>query len=279
MFPLHTWLPDAHTEAPTAGSVILAGLLLKTGGYGLIRFVVPLFPGASHAFAPVAMTLAVVGILYGAILAFAQTDLKRLVAYTSVSHLGFVLLGVFAWNPLALQGAVLQMICHGLSTGALFVLAGALQERMHTRELSRMGGLWTTMPRLSGAALFFAMASLGLPGLGDFVGEFLVLFGTFQKDVTVTAFATVGVLGATLYGLRLVQGALHGPNEHGWTLPDLGLREALALGPMIALLVWLGLNPQHVFNTFEPAMRRAGVTATRTPDARAGSFASPEASR
>ena len=141
--PLHTWLPDAHTEAPTAGSVILAGLLLKTGAYGMLRFVVPLFPRAAHAFAPVAMALGVVGILYGAVLAFAQTDLKRLVAYTSVSHLGFVLLGIFAWNDLALQGAVMTMICHGISTGALFILVGALQERIHTRDLDRMGGLWT----------------------------------------------------------------------------------------------------------------------------------------
>jgi len=182
VFPLHTWLPDAHTQAPTAGSVILAGLLLKTGGYGLIRFVVPLFPGAAADFAPVAMTLAVAGILYGAILALGQTDLKRLVAYTSVSHLGFVLLGVFAWNTLALQGALLQMVAHGISTGALFVVAGLLQERMHTRDIDRMGGLWSVAPRLGGVALFFALASLGLPGLGDFAAEFLVLLGAFQAS-------------------------------------------------------------------------------------------------
>src|SRR5581483_4216510 len=172
IFPLHTWLPDAHTEAPTAGSVILAGLLLKTGAYGMLRFVLPLFPHAAKAFAPVAMALGVAGILYGALLAFGQTDLKRLVAYTSVSHLGFVLLGIFVWNDLGLQGALMTMICHGISTGALFILVGALQDRIHTREMDRMGGIWSTAPRLSGAALFFALASLGLPGLGDFVGEF-----------------------------------------------------------------------------------------------------------
>jgi len=171
-FPLHTWLPDAHTEAPTAGSLLLAGLLLKTGAYGLIRFILPLFPEAAAAFAPIAMTLGVIGILYGAVLAFAQTDFKRMVAYTSVSHLGFVLLAVFAMNLLALQGAVVQMLAHGFSTGALFVLAGALQERLHTRDLRRMGGLWTLMPRMGAVALFFAMAALGLPGLGNFVAEF-----------------------------------------------------------------------------------------------------------
>src|SRR6185437_5930263 len=174
VIPVHTWLADAHTAAPTAGSVVLAGLLLKTGAYGLLRFLIPLFPPTAE-FRWVAMGLGVIGILYGAFLSFGQTDLKRLVAYTSVSHMGFVLLGIFAGNPLALQGAVVTMICHGISTGALFVLAGALQERIHSRQLQQMGGLWAAMPRLGGSALFFTLASLGLPGLGDFVGEFLVL--------------------------------------------------------------------------------------------------------
>ena len=173
--PFHTWLADAHTEAPTAGSVILAGLLLKTGAYGLLRFAVPLFPAASASFAPVAMTLGVIGILYGAMLAFAQDDMKRLVAYTSVSHLGFVLLGIYAGTTLALQGAVIQMLAHGLSTGALFILVGALQERLHTRDMRQIGGLWSSAPRIGAIGLFFAIASLGLPGLGNFVGEFLVL--------------------------------------------------------------------------------------------------------
>ena len=253
-FPFHTWLPDAHTEAPTAGSVILAGLLLKTGAYGLIRFVLPLFPGPSRELAPLMMTVGVIGILYGAVLAVAQTDLKRLVAYTSVSHMGFVLLGVFAGNEIALEGAVIQMISHGISTGALFVLAGLLQERMHTREISEMGGLWETMPALSGAGLVFAMASLGLPGLGDFVGEFLVLLGAYRANVSLTVVATVGLLAATLYGLRFAQGAFHGPNLHHWKLPDMRLREWTILVPMILCLLWIGLYPQPVLNTLRPSL-------------------------
>jgi NADH-quinone oxidoreductase subunit M len=253
---LHTWLPDAHTEAPTAGSVILAGLLLKTGAYGMLRFVVPLFPNASRAFAPVAMALGVAGILYGALLAFGQTDLKRLVAYTSVSHMGFVLLGIFAWNDLALQGAVVTILCHGISTGALFILVGALQQRIHTREMDRMGGLWATAPRLSGAALFFALASLGLPGLGDFVGEFLVLLGTYRQSVPLVVLAAVGVLFATFYALRLVQRAFQGPNTHNWRIADLVPREGLAIALMIAALLWLGLYPRPVIDTFQPAMAR-----------------------
>jgi NADH-quinone oxidoreductase subunit M len=263
IFPLHTWLPDAHTEAPTAGSVILAGLLLKTGAYGLIRFVLPLFPEASRKLAPLMMTIGVIGILYGAVLAVAQTDLKRLVAYTSVSHMGFVLLGVFAGNEIALQGAVIQMVSHGISTGALFILAGLLQERMHTREIAQMGGLWETMPSLSGAGLVFAMASLGLPGLGDFVGEFLVLLGAYRANVSLTVVATLGLLAATLYGLRLGQSAFQGPNPHQWKLPDMSLREWAILGPMMICLLWLGLYPQPVLNAVRPSL--AAATQQSTP--------------
>jgi NADH-quinone oxidoreductase subunit M len=252
--PLHTWLPDAHTEAPTAGSVILAGLLLKTGAYGLMRFVVPLFPGAAHAFTPVALVLAVIGIVYGAVMAFSQTDLKRLVAYTSVSHLGFVLLGIFSWNPLALQGAVMTMICHGLSTGGLFIIVGGLQQRIHTRDLGRMGGLWAVAPRLSAVALVFSLASLGLPGLGDFVGEFLVLLGAYEVSVAITAIASLGVLASTFYALRMVQRAFQGPNTSGWQLSDLTARESVVMAVMIAGLLWLGFYPQPVLDTFAPAM-------------------------
>jgi NADH-quinone oxidoreductase subunit M len=254
MFPLHTWLPDAHTEAPTAGSVILAGLLLKTGAYGLLRFVLPLFPMAAHEFAPVVLVLAVIGILYGAVLAFAQTDLKRLVAYTSVSHLGFVLLGIFAWNPLAMQGALMTMICHGLSTGALFILVGGLQQRLHTRDMDQMGGLWTTAPRLSGAVLFFALASLGLPGLGDFVGEFLVLLGSYRISAGIALAGAAGVLAATLYALRVVQRAFQGPNTLNLVIPDLSLREGFMVAVMVAGLVWLGVYPQPVLRTFGPVV-------------------------
>jgi NADH-quinone oxidoreductase subunit M len=254
VFPLHTWLPDAHTQAPTAGSVILAGLLLKTGAYGLIRFVVPLFPDAVSDFTPVALALAAIGIVYGAVMAYSQTDLKRLVAYTSVSHLGFVLLGIFSRNSLGLQGAVMTMISHGLSTGALFVLVGCLQERLHTRDLDQMGGLWATMPRLSGAALFFSLGSLGLPGLGDFVGEFLVLLGSYRVSITITVVASVGVLASTFYALRMVQRAFQGPNTHAWQVPDLNPREALMMAVMIVGLLGLGLYPQPVLNTSAQAL-------------------------
>ncbi len=254
MVPFHTWLPDAHTEAPTAGSVILAALMLKTGGYGLLRFVFPMFPEAARDFAPVAMTLAVAGILYGSLQAFAQTDLKRLIAYTSVSHLGFVLLGAFAWNELALQGAVVTMIAHGLSTGALFVTVGALQERMHTREMDRMGGLWSTAPYLSGSAMVFTMASLGLPGLADFVGEFLVLLGTYRVSRALAALAAIGVLAATIYGMKLIQRTFHGPNVHGWAFADLRPREALIAAVVIVNLLWIGLYPRPILDAFRPAM-------------------------
>ncbi len=190
-------------------------------------------------------------------------DFKRLVAYTSVSHMGFVLLGVFAWNELALQGAVITMVAHGISTGALFVIAGLLQERTHTRHMDRLGGLWATMPRLSGAALFFALGSLGLPGLGDFIGEFLVLLGTYRVSIVLTILATIGVLVATFYALRLVQSAFHGSNLRDWRLPDLGKRETLILGPMIVVLLWLGLYPLPVFNTFKPVMSSLQQYASR----------------
>ena len=252
--PLHTWLPDAHTEAPTAGSIILAGLLLKTGAYGLIRFVLPLFPHASHEFTPIALILAVGGILYGAVMAFSQTDLKRLVAYTSVSHLGFVLLGIYSWNSLGLQGAIMTMICHGLSTGGLFVLVGGLQQRTHTRDLDRLGGLWAVAPVLSGCVIFFGLASLGLPGIGDFVGEFLVLLGSYRVNAAVTSIAAFGILASTFYALRMVERALRGPNTNAWNFSDLKAREALTVGVMIAGLLWLGLYPQPVLKTSQPAV-------------------------
>lgn len=268
VFPLHPWLPDAHTEAPTAGSVILAGLLLKTGAYGLLRFVLPLFPEASQQFAPVAMVLAVIGIIYGAIMAFAQTDLKRLVAYTSVTHLGFVLLGIYVWTDLALQGAVISMIGHGIGTGSLFMLVGQLQERTHTRDMGRLGGLWATVPRMSGIAMFFAMGSMGLPGLAEFVGEFLVLLGTYRAGyVGLTIAAVVGVVLTTLYALRFIQGAYHGPNTHHWSIPDLGARELAIFVPMMAILLWIGLYPQPVIDTFDATMQNLRQYAVESVEA------------
>jgi len=252
--PVHTWLPDAHTEAPTAGSVVLAGLLLKTGAYGLMRFVLPIFPNAAEALAPIAMTLGVIGILYGAVLAFAQTDLKRLVAYTSVSHMGFVLLGVFAMNEWAYQGTLMQMVAHGLSTSALFIMAGMLQKRLHTRDLTQMGGLWSVAPRMSGVAMVFVMASLGLPGLANFVAEFLILVGAYQTNWVLTALAVIGLVFATVYSLRIMQAGFFGPNTHGWQMADLNAREWVVMGAMIIALVYLGLYPQPLLDIVQPSI-------------------------
>ncbi len=253
-FLVHSWLPDAHTQAPTAGSVILAGVLLKTGAYGMLRFVVPLFPEAAARFAPVAMALGVAGIIYGAMFALAQTDMKRLVAYTSISHLGFVMLGIFAWNAWALSGALMQMLAHGIATSALFVLAGVLQERMHTRDMRKMGGLWATAPRLAAVGMFFAMASLGLPSTGNFIGEFLVLVGSFHVSVTLTVLGSLGMVCAMIYSLALVQRSFHGENVHGWKLADSTPRELAMFGAMAAITLWLGLYSQPVFHVLQPSL-------------------------
>lgn len=243
--PLHSWLPDAHTKAPTAGSVLLAGVLLKTGAYGLLRFVLPLFPESMQAAAPYFMVLGVVSIIYGAVLAFAQQDLKRLVAYTSVSHMGFVLLAVFAWNVTAWQGVMVQMLAHGLATGALFVIAGCLQDRLHSRDLNIMGGLTAQVPRLAAFGMFFAVAAFGLPGLGTFLGEFLSLLGAFQANVAIAAVAASGMVLSAVYALSLVQRAFHGePRER--MLHDLDRRETGVLAFMAVGLLWLGLAPQPV---------------------------------
>ncbi len=268
-FPFHTWLPDAHTQAPTAGSVILAGILLKTGAYGLIRFAVPLFPQAALDFSFVAMLLGVAGVVYGAVLAFAQTDFKRLVAYSSVSHMGFVLLGVYAWNELALQGAVMQMVAHGFSTAALFMIAGSLQERLHTRDMREMGGLWQQMPRMGAVAMFFVVASLGLPGLGNFVAEFLVLLGLFQANPWMTAVAALGLITGAIYSLILMQRSFQGePNARydSHRLVDFAGREMFTMTVMMVALVALGLYPQPVLDMAQPVLQSlleltsAGVT-------------------
>ncbi len=253
-FPFHNWLPDAHTEAPTAGSLILASLMLKTGAYGLIRFAIPLFPHASAAFAPVGMVLGVAGILYGAKLAFAQTDLKRLVAYTSVSHMGFVILGVYAFNELAYQGVVMQMIAHGISTGALFIISGQLYERLHTRDLNKMGGLWEQVPAIGATGLLFSMASLGLPGLGNFVAEFLTLMGTFRESILFASLASIGLIAATIYSLRIVQKVFFGKNNSERTIKDLSVRESIVLGALVIAIVFTGLFPQPVIDTARPAI-------------------------
>lgn len=261
MVPLHTWLPDAHTEAPTAGSIVIAGLMTKTGAYGFLRFIHPLFPGAAESIAPVAIVLAVIGILYGALMSFAQSDFKRLVAYTSISHLGFVLLGIFIWTPLSLQGAVIQIVSHGLSIAGLFLVAGALYERLGTRDMSAMGGLWSTIPVLSGVGLFFTMGSLGLPGLGNFVAEFLILLGTFRMNAPASIIASTGIIASTIYGVTLVQRAFHSRNIHGWSLPDIRFTEAVAAVLLMVSLLWLGLYPQPLFNAFRPAMVELQVSS------------------
>ncbi len=265
--PFHPWLPDAHTEAPTAGSVFLAGLLLKVGAYGILRFLIPLFPQAARNFAPAGMILGVIGILYGALQAYGQTDLKRLVAYTSISHMGFVLLGAFSGNMWALQGAVVVILAHGISTGALFIIVGDLQDRIHTREIDRMGGLWATMPRMGGSAMLFALASLGLPGLGNFVGEFLVLIGVYRVSIPLAALAAVGFVVATVYSLWIIQRAFHGPNTHEWKLPDLNFRETAIMGTLIVIIVLLGVYPQPVLNTAQPALEsvQSALTAQAPP--------------
>lgn len=259
--PFHTWLPDAHTQASTGGSVILAGIMLKTGAYGLLRFVIPLFPEAAHQFAPVAMTLGGIGVLYGAMMAFAQSDLKRLIAYTSISHMGFVLLGIFSWNLLALQGSVMTMLAHGISASALFMIAGALQQRLHTRNIGNMGGLWPTLPRLSALALFFAIASLGLPGLGNFIGEFLVLQGFFSINVLLTSVTALVLILAPVYALSMIQKTFYGPRYQHSPLADFSRREWLSLSLLALTTVWLGLSPQTVFDVSAPVLKQAMLNA------------------
>jgi len=257
MVPLHSWLPEAHSQAPTAGSVDLAGILLKTAAYGMLRFLLPLFPNASADFAPIAMWFGVVGIIYGAFMCVSQTDIKRLVAYSSVSHMGFVLIGIFAGTEYALQGVVVQMLAHGLSAGALFILCGEVYERLHSREFSAMGGLWSRMAYLPPIALFFSVAALGLPGLGNFVGEFLILVGTWNVDPTVTCFAALGLIMAAVYSLLMVQRAFHGaPKPDMPRLKDLSKRELTMLGTLMVLLLALGLYPQPVLDTSAVSMQR-----------------------
>ena len=248
MFPFHTWLPDAHVEAPTAGSVILAGVLLKLGAYGFIRFAVPLFPEAAHSWAPVIIVLSLIGIIYGAIVALVQPDLKKLVAYSSVSHMGFVTLGIFVFQEQGLQGAILQMINHGLITGALFLLVGVIYERTHDRTIAKMGGLGSATPVYAAAFGFFVFASVGLPGLSGFVGEFLTLVGTFQQSYLAAAIATFVMIFAAGYLLWMFQRVAFGELSEflrglGHHLTDLRPVEALTLVPLGALVVVFGLFP------------------------------------
>ena len=268
LFPLHTWLPDAHTEAPTAGSIMLAGVLLKMGTYGMLRFCLPLFPNAAKQLAPAIAVLAIIGILYGALVSMVQTDLKRLVAYSSVSHLGFVVLGIFAMTPTAVQGALYQMLNHGISTGALFLLVGMLYDRRHTFEIKEYGGLATPMPVLAAFFLFISLSSLGLPMLNGFVGEFLILNGTWQKHSLWAGFAAAGVIFSAVYLLWAYQRVFFGEVTHdkNKSLPDASTCERSLLWVMAAFILFMGVASPLITQRTEASVRNVLDQIERTPD-------------
>jgi NADH-quinone oxidoreductase subunit M len=257
LFPLHTWLPDAHTQAPTGGSVILAGVLLKMGTYGMLRFGVYLFPEATLWAKPVLFTLAVIGILYGAIAATMQKDLKRLVAYSSVAHLGFIVLGTFALTSQSLTGGVMQMVNHGVSTGALFLMVGMIYERRHTRQIAELGGIQSVAPIFAGFFMVVMLSSIGLPGLNGFVGEFLILIGSFETARWWVVVATLGVILAALYLLWAYQRVFHGePSEANESFPEITRREGLLLGVFVAAIVFTGIYPKPMLNRIEPSVNK-----------------------
>jgi NADH-quinone oxidoreductase subunit M len=256
LFPFHTWLPDAHTEAPTAGSVMLAGVLLKMGAYGILRFCLPLFPSASRELAPLVSIMAIIGIIYGALVAMVQPDLKRLVAYSSVAHLGFIVLGIFAFNVIGIEGAIYQMFNHGVSTGALFILVGLLYERRHTRLIKDFGGLGTTIPVFSAFFMIVTLSSLGLPMLNGFVGEFLIIVGAFKRHAAYAALAATGVVLSAVYLLWMYQRVFFGEvtNEANRKIPDCNWREKLMLVAIVLVILWMGIYPQ-------PFLRRMDASA------------------
>ena len=258
LFPFHTWLPDAHVQAPTAGSVILAGVLLKMGTYGLLRFSFPLFPAAAFEFAPWIALLAVIGIIYGALVAMVQPDMKKLVAYSSVSHLGFVVLGICAMNVQAVQGAIYQMLAHGVSTGGLFLIVGMLSDRRHTRLIAEFGGLKSVMPRLTAVFLIITLASIGMPGLNGFIGEFLIMLGAFRWDPRYVIAAGLGVILSAVYMLWMFQRVYYGAvtHEENATLPDLRRHEWASAVPLCAMALVMGIFPMLFLKPMEPAVRK-----------------------
>jgi len=257
MFPFHTWLPDAHVDAPTSGSVILAAILLKMGTYGFLRFAMPLFPVAAFDFMPVVSALAVIGIIYGALVAMVQKDMKKLVAYSSVSHLGFVMLGLFAFNLQGIEGGILQMINHGVSTGALFLIVGIIYERRHTRLISEFGGLSKVLPAYAVVFMIVTLSSIGLPGTNGFVGEFLILLGAFKTTRLLTVFAATGVILAAVYMLWMFQRVMFGKvtNEKNLGLPDLNAREVAYLLPLLVMIFWIGVYPQTFLRKMDASVQ------------------------
>jgi NADH-quinone oxidoreductase subunit M len=270
LFPFHTWLPDAHVEAPTAGSVILAGVLLKMGTYGLLRFCLPLFPTAAVSMTPILSVLAIIGIIYGALVAMVQPDLKKLVAYSSVSHMGLVVLGIFAFTIQGLQGATLQMLNHGLSTGALFLLVGMMYDRRHTRMISDFGGLAHGNPVLASVFLVVTFSSIGLPGLNGFVGEVLVLVGSFVRNKAYAAFAATGMILGAVYMLWMYQRVFLGKmtNPANAEMKDLDLREKLILLPILLAMLWIGVYSEPFLRRMEPSLRivQQRIENARSPE-------------
>ena len=271
MFPFHTWLPDAHTDAPTAGSVILAGVLLKMGTYGFVRFNLPMFPEASQHFVPLVFVLSIIAIIYGAMVCMVQPDMKRLIAYSSVSHMGFVMLGMFAFNQQGVQGSILQMINHGLSTGGLFLVVGLIYDRRHTRLISELGGLSRQMPVYSTLFAIIMLSSMGLPGLNGFIGEFLILIGAFQVRWWWGAFAVTGIILGAAYMLWLYQRTMFGEitKEENKTLPDLSVREMSTLIPIIAFCFFIGLYPAPFLNAMEVSVANVIETVVRGAEGKA----------
>jgi NADH-quinone oxidoreductase subunit M len=268
LFPLHTWLPDAHVEAPTGGSIILAGVMLKMGTYGFLRFVLPFFPQATAKWAGLMVALSVIGIVYGALVAWVQPDMKKLVAYSSVSHLGFCVLGIFALNQSSIEGSILQMVNHGLSTGALFLLVGVVYERRHTRLLADYGGIAHTMPLYAVLFVISMLSSVGLPGLNGFIGEFLILSGSFKTHPAWTTIAATGVILAAIYLLWLVQRVFYGPitieeNKH---IPEIAWNEVAAVVPLIVMMVWIGVHPNTFLRKMTPSVERLLATVNGEPD-------------